>query len=73
MSRMYYQGVEELSLRTMESDASDAIRFCQEKRMIKLVVRYNPKKGWSVDHKYCCPKHQPTEILDKRQKVKDVS
>lgn len=50
----------------MESDSADAIKFCQEKKITKLVVRFNPKKGWSTELKYCCPQHQPKQILNKR-------
>lgn len=50
---------------SMELDAAKAIRFCQKMKLKKLVVRYNPKKGWSVDQAYCCQKHAPKEILAK--------
>ena len=50
--------------RTMESDASDAIRYCQEHRFKELKIIFIPKQGWQVSQKYCCPDHQPKEILN---------
>lgn len=55
-------------MRTWESDGADAIKWCQEKNIQQLTVKFNPKKGgWSVDQKYCCPKHAPKEILNPRK------
>lgn len=50
----------------MESDASDAIKFCQDKKITKLMVKYKPKKGWSSNVQYCCQEHTPEEILNER-------
>lgn len=52
--------------KTMESDAAKAIKFCQKMKFVKLVVRFNKKKGWTVDQQYCCPKHAPKEIINPR-------
>lgn len=61
---------ERIEERTMESDSANAIKYCIENKLIKLVVRFNKKTGgWEVDQKYCCPQHTPKLILNSERRL----
>lgn len=56
---------------SMEGHASEAIKFCQDRKITDLKVKFIKTKGWNVNPKYCCVKHQPSQILIEEQTTKE--
>lgn len=56
---------------SMEGQASEAIKFCQDRKITDLKVKFVKTKGWNVNPKYCCVKHQPQQILIDEQTTSD--